>query len=146
MVSAAGVGVIIGDSGPVWVVSPRVAHHLANVLSRALADAVKRGYRPDPDVIRSIGECQKVADIYAARSGTCGTSDVPPDTAPATICADEGEMDARGAAVVLGVGERAIRGLAGRGSLPGNRGPGGWRFLKVDVEKLAAARGLAEGK
>lgn len=61
------------------------------------------------------------------------------------VTAAAAELDVSGVASVLGVGIRAVRGLAERRTLPGWKVAGEWRFARVDVERLAARRAQRRG-
>jgi Helix-turn-helix domain len=68
----------------------------------------------------------------------------PPATAPAPGApgAPESVLTAAGAAARLGVSGQAVRAAAGRGALPGRKGPDGrWRFKRSDVETYGESHG-----
>ena len=76
----------------------------------------------------------------AAVDNAASSGDVPHGIPPV-----DGErmmrfLSAVGVAKRLGVSARAVRGLAQRGALPGERTPAGWRFDPVDVEEYLERR------
>lgn len=93
--------------------------------------ALARTAEQKRSVSQETGSVGVPSPCAADRSGARSTAMVTPH-------ADQ--LDASDAASQLGVGPRAIRYLAERGTLPGRKVGGGWRFDKADIDNLAERR------
>ena len=80
------------------------------------------------------GEAMCSADVPTAGGGLASGGE---STVMVTAADD---LDVIATAAELGVGSRAVRGLAERRTLPGRKVAGEWRFDRADVERLAARR------
>ena len=123
-------------SGGLWVDGP-TSTLLCEVMRLATREAHRNGARLDPRLIA----LAKAADTVA-RQWKAGVAERPRNTGtphgdtPASI----GLVRSADAARVLGIGTRAVRGLAERGTLPGYKDGNGWRFVLADVVHLADQR------
>jgi hypothetical protein len=132
---------LVGDHGPVVVVSPRAAALLAGPLGRLFADVQRRdGARPDAELVALLGELERAGQEYRRRQAAAGaerdgTSGIPAEEPPLMLrVVDVAEL--------LHCSPRNVRALAERESLPAvARRP--WRFDPSDVSAYLAAKEIA---
>ena len=133
---------ILGDQGPVLVVSGRAAALLAGPLQSLMAAAQRRdGVRFDPELVAVVTEMERVAGEYrrhvaaslATKSEHVGTPELP-------TCEPVRTMSSMEVAGLLGCSDTNVRGLARRGSLQGRRASprSPWRFDPLDVHAYIA--------
>lgn len=110
-----------------------VARAVAYVIERGLASIVRTdAVRPPPAIYVLLGELRQAASVPVGRPG------IPIEAPPVMVPS----MSVSAAAELLRVSDRAVRALAGRGTLPGRQARRGapWRFWADDVVAYAARR------
>jgi excisionase family DNA binding protein len=137
---------ILGEDGPVVVISSRVAQRIAPPLVSALRSALRDGQVVDEEVTATVLAIEQVGHSYAAQrvlagteklSSESGSAELPHGTQSATVP----EMSTDVAAARLGCTPRHVVGLIAQRRLSARRiGRGPWLVEAASVDAYRTRR------
>lgn len=138
---------LLGEEGPVVIVTGGVAYRLSKLLVGEMRRAMDRGERVDPEVARTVMAIERAGRHYAtqrvmrALAAAADGSDGIPQEEPSEITEMLTTSDV---AQRLKCSPRNVRSLAERGAIPARRVNRSWVFDPVDVAEYISQRSTNE--